>query len=398
MAERTLKIFVLPSWYPPNEGAFFEQHSQALTKKGAEVTVLAVNNVGPLNFIMSRGKGTSISKFAFNQGIKEYRRICLVWPKSYFRNIKHWIEAAVSLYENVSAKEGQPDFIQVHSSMWAGAAAAQIKKKYGVPYVLTEHRGRFIKKSGDNLKLYPTYQKDLLYSAFKNADHLIAVSNKLKEGMKEYFEGEAIPDISLVPNMVNTEFFDLQKEKGRPADEFTFFFLGELQWHKGVDLLIKAFYGLLHQKDRKCRLIIGGEGKGKRHLMKLIKHYEIEESVSFTGKLSREEVKDYMQFADGFVLPSRYEAFGVVLLEAMASGLPVVATKSGGPEDFVPELAGYLIEPGDDKALMEAMNKMVLERTTFKDEEIAAYVRENFSPQVISEQYLKLYKEILFKG
>ena len=389
-----IKVFVLPSWYPPEGGQFFADHSRALAREGMDVTVLAVINIGIRNYLKQFFSNKKVDRN--NSEFAEIRENCLVFPVGQERNVKKRIEATVRLYENAARKHGHPDVLQVHSSIWAGAAASVIKGKYGTPYVLTEHRSRFIENSGHNFDAYSDFQKNLVIQAFTHSDQVVAVSEELKTGIEKWLRENELSEISVIPNMVDTDFFT-PAEGTRKEGTFTFFFLGNFEYYKGADVLIEAFRILMKEYEIKCRLIIGGDSSGSSAVHNLVKKYDLEEKVCFTGRLSDKEVRSTMQQSDAFVLPSRYEAFGVVLLEAMACGLPVVATRSGGPENFVPNHAGILTEPENPEKLAQAMNKMLKEAKSFNPEVISEYIRKNFSAEVIAARYKKLYENILKK-
>ena len=104
---------------------------------------------------------------------------------------------------------------------------------------------------------------------------------------------------------------------------------------------------------------------------------------------------DVYRETDAFVLASRSETFGVAYIEAMATGLPVVATRCGGPEEFVNEENGILAPPEDPEALAEAMKQMIHTRDRYDGAAISAFVRDRYSPRAVAEQITKVYEEIV---
>jgi glycosyltransferase involved in cell wall biosynthesis len=113
------------------------------------------------------------------------------------------------------------------------------------------------------------------------------------------------------------------------------------------------------------------------------------------GALNRTQVAEYMSKCDFFVLPSRYETFGVVYIEAMACGKPVIAVKNGGPDDFVKNFNGILIEPENVDELSKAMCDMLNNRLKYNPQVISEFINQNFSSQAITEQLEKIYTNIL---
>ena len=156
--------------------------------------------------------------------------------------------------------------------------------------------------------------------------------------------------------------------------------------------------GLLHAfaaLHGEPRLIIFGDGPESGALRALCAELGLYSRVSFRGHCPREKLAEAYAAADCFVLASRSETFGVAYIEAMAAGLPVIATRCGGPEDFVTEENGILIPVDDESALTSAMERMVCCRADYDSAAIAAEAKERFSPEVITAQLTAVYEELI---
>lgn len=135
-------------------------------------------------------------------------------------------------------------------------------------------------------------------------------------------------------------------------------YVGRLGLEKGVDVVVKAF-ALAHEKNPKLHLDIYGEGPAKNDLVKLVGKLGIQDSVAFTGFVSRKIIKKTLKQNDFFVTASTMETQGLVILEAMAAGLPVIGVDAlAVPELVHNEVNGYLVEPGNVKQMAEAMIKL----------------------------------------
>ncbi|HKK26354.1 MAG TPA: glycosyltransferase, partial [Gracilimonas sp.] len=117
-------------------------------------------------------------------------------------------------------------------------------------------------------------------------------------------------------------------------------------------------------------------------------------NVVIHGPKPREEIKKWMQAMDGFILPSRNEPFGIALIEAMACGLPVISTKSGGPEQILKENRGILIQPDKPKQLAKAIAQ-IQEIDSFDAEGQHAYIEEHFGKKRYTKEYTGLYERLL---
>ena len=182
-------------------------------------------------------------------------------------------------------------------------------------------------------------------------------------------------------------------------------FVGRLIDWKGVHTLVSSVKKV-RDTVRNARLVIVGDGPERKSLADRVKELGLEDSVTFTGQVSDEELKDYYSRASVFVLPSitvnnQTEGLGVVLLEAMASGIPVIGSNTGGIPDIIEDkVNGLLVPPGDPDALAEAIIRI------FEDRDLADRFREagletvkgRFSWDKISDQFIEVYREVLHES
>ncbi|MDU4882885.1 glycosyltransferase [uncultured Clostridium sp.] len=380
-----MHVMFIPSWYDNNRnkvhGSFFREQATKLQESGVKVTV-AYNEIWPLTLT---GKVKEKSGLSFNveKGLRTYRY------KNYNFIPKHPLMFNIfdkrmeKLYKEVVKKEGKVDVIHAQSSLWGGISAAYIAKKYNIPLIITEHssvkRGKYVRES---------YYKRIIDS-YKSADTIIAVGNGLKKEIEELTNRK---DIKVIGNLVDLSLFDIRDIK-RESDEFIFFSVAFLEGEKGFDTLIKAFSKKF--KNEKVRLVIGGDGSQRAWLEGIAKSECIENQITFTGALSREEVASWMNKCNAFVLPSRYETFGVVYIEALASGKPVIGTFNGGAEDIVTKDVGILIEIDNIKDLSNAMDYIRKNNKEYEAYKLRKYCTENFSANVIVKKIINVYKEVL---
>lgn len=383
-------VLVIPSWYPPRGGEFFRDHARALAAAGMEVSVVSLDRISLKQDPAILWKGKNITS-GYDYSIREYSSPCPIIPYIEKPNARLWIRKMKHLGLQYIEKHGRPEVIQAHSSIWAGVAAAAIKKHTGIPYVLTEHRGRFVSNNPRAGALFKDWHYPLIREAFVNADKIVTVSGALNEKIAS-ISAVAEEDIIAIPNLTDTVFF-----RGRPGIQpsgtFTFFSLAHLVPEKGMHTLVNAVK-ILKQNNQNLRLVIGGDGTERESLKRAVNDASLDKVVRFTGKLSREEVRDWLLQSHAFVLPSHFEAFGVVLIEAMACGLPVIATRSGGPEYIVRDKTGILVDPGDASTLAKAMRRMIEGIADYDQAQISQYATERFSPGVVAAQYAAIYQQV----
>ncbi len=389
---KALKVLVIPSWYPPDGGYFFKEHSEALARTGCTVEVLVNRVIGIRRIGRIEKAKWSRPYFSTEDGLQVFRSVYWKIPGNERINIKLWVRSTVRLFRRYTRICGMPDIILAHSAIWAGTAAARIFKEFNIPYIITEHRSFFVFEKGDARRMVKSFYIPHLREAYGLCRKLIIVSDSMKSGLLELFP-ELANKILVIPNMINGDYFRLPLQL-RKKDPFVFLSAGRLAAVKGLDILISALGELTKKTDRKIQLRIAGRGEMKGQLEKQVKLNRLSERVIFLGRVSRDNIIKEMQDANCFILCSSYEAFGVVLIEAMSTGLPVIATRSGGPESILDESSGYFVDPGNTVELTEAMLKMINEYDRFSQQNIRDRTLRQYGSQIITEKYLEVFEHI----
>ncbi|HSV88125.1 MAG TPA: glycosyltransferase [Bacteroidales bacterium] len=387
-----IKVLVIPSWYPPNGGYFFKEHSGALAVNGIKVDVLAgvhtsLKSLTPSN-LFNAFRTNKNSEGTFN----EFERKYWIIPLFEKLNFAAWTAMMMQFFRWYLKRYGKPDVIIAHSAIWAGWVAKQIREKYKIPFLIVEHRSRFVYNTPEARALFKPWYVPYLKKAYGMASKIVTVSDSLQPKIKELVPN-CNDKITSIPNMVDTDFFCMASAPF--SEKFTFFSLGSLENVKGMDTLIEAFRIVNEKMPGHCRLIIGGKGSQLKILQRLAAKNNLNNFISFVGQLDRHEVRRQMHRAHAFVLASRYEAFGVVFIEAMSCGLPVIGSSSGGPHDFVNKKVGMMVPIQHPAGLAEAMIRMVQQYSFFNRDFIRQYAISNFSKETIANKYFKILKEIL---
>lgn len=380
------KVLIIPSWYPTEEnkilGIFFKEQAIALKKHGYEVTVLFPEIRTMRSYSSSWKQGIQITE---EDGLKVYRY------KTYnplparvpYSNAFLFYSRLKKLYKEMVLKDGKPDIIHAHSALWGGWAAAKIAKEEKIPFVVTEHSSKLVR---DLLK---PYEKKELANTLNHSDRIISVGPSLKKEMQKYTDKH----IFEIPNIVDYKAFQTSFHLKKQKDRFRFLSLAFLTPNKGMDNLIKSFANGYKGKD--AELVIGGDGQQKDELVSLAKELGVEDQVRFLGRLDRQQVITEMQNCDVFVLASKFETFGVVLIEALAAGKPVISTRSGGPESIVNEKNGILVPVDDIEELSKAMQRLNSHYDEYNPEEIRKDCENRFSEEAIIEKIEEVYHSLL---
>lgn len=229
------------------------------------------------------------------------------------------------------------------------------------------------------------------------ADLLICVSEEMKRCM--IYCGAKEEKIVLISNFVDLEKFkDVRRRRlFMPASKDKIcLFVGALRPVKGLNYLLDAIPGVLRKVSYKVKFIFVGDGPQRERLVKICKKLGIEKYVIFKGEMRWNETLAYYAQADIFVLPSINEPFGVVIVEALASGLPIVASNVDGiPEILKSGKNGLLVQPGNSRELEGAMINLLTDDSLCKKFSVNALkTAEEFSWERNINRYINLFNSL----
>jgi glycosyltransferase involved in cell wall biosynthesis len=235
----------------------------------------------------------------------------------------------------------------------------------------------------------------VLKYTLRRATKIVAVSRFLAEEMRELEPG-CSPVVA--PNIVADIFQPPCTETPRRAtDDIEMLFVGSIRdSRKGVDVLLRSLRMYMDMPGaRRCRLSVIGEGVKRAEYEDLARRLGLQNHVAFLGNRSREGVAVAMAGCDLFVMPSRYETFGVVYAEAMACGKPVIACSGGPAEEIIPSWAGELAPPGDHIALAHAIHRVTSNLDRFDRARISEYAKKRFGPETVVSALSEVYERAI---
>lgn len=276
----------------------------------------------------------------------------------------------------------------IHAQIYsAGVPAVILGRLYGKPVVISEHWSGFLQRK------LTWIDKRVAKFAMNNAQWILPVSHSLQKGIEAYgIQGK----FNVVPNVVDTTLFHPERNGSKRVQENRILFVGSLSPMKGMPFLLQAL-AHLQTKRQNWQLDIVGDGSARGEYERMVMKLGLTAKVIFHGLRSKPEVAEFMRKADLLVLPSLVETFGVVAAEALAVGIPVLATRCGGPEEFVTDEVGLLIPPGNTEALLNGLDYMLNHFEKFKSDQISSYAAERFSLQRVGEKLNKIYSECIKK-
>ena len=302
--------------------------------------------------------------------------------------IKTYIEEFRKVLEQ-EIKEFKPDIIHTqHLWIWSS-----VVPEYGVPTVVTSHGSDMMGYDIDN-SFYPYCIK-----AINECKKIITISKNNNEVVIDRFP-EAKNKVVTLKNGYDSKMFYLKnfdkeeilKSYGiNKSYEKIVLFAGRLTENKGIDVLLNA--ASRYENDNTLTIIAGGGGL-LPDLERQVEELKLKDVV-FLGDQTQENLNKLYNIADVLAVPSRVEGFGLVAIEALACGLPVVGTNNGGMVDFINENVGALVEVEDDIALEKEITKILTGERKFIKEELAKYAKDNYSQEVVIEKLIELYKTVI---
>ena len=379
-----MNILLVSRGYPtkqePTWGCFERDQAEALSQLGHKVTIISVD----IRFRWYWRK-LGITQQYIN-GVSIYNLFCIPYALLFFlpTRLKHRFYAFLykKLCKRVIKTEGKPDVIYAHylNYMYYGI---QMQKDLDIPLVGIEHWSEMGKKDIQATAIQHAQQ---IYS---NLDQLIVVSSALEKNIVTNIQTNT--PIHIVNNMVGQEFFYTPSHQNVTL---TIVSTGGLIHRKGYDLLIEALSRMTHM-PKSWQLLIIGDGILKHTFEKSIIEKGLQDHIKLVGRKNKNQIADIFHNSDFFVLPSRNETFGVVYIEALACGLPVIATDCGGPSDIVTSENGVIVPCEDIEALVKAIRYMIDHLNNYNRKAIAEDCVARFAPKVIAQQLIEIFEQTI---
>lgn len=370
-----MRILILTHIYPDASnkfrGVFVQEQAKALSTIHEVIVVyfkVDYSHLAPFSkYRFSRKENGNLTEYEVITG----RSFPVINQLKYFLNTHEFIKREIFQIK-------KPDIINSHLSYPAGFLGTVIQRFYKIPNIITEHT--WIKRHFRSL----IHRQCILYSIRKTAG-FVTVSNALKNDIKLLSNRE----IAVIPNVVDINKFRLSEKKR--SNSLAIGILGGMSnYRKGLDILIQAISRL---KDTDIFVHIGGDGILLEKFKTEAREAGVSEKCKFYGVVPPENLQEFYSKLDVFVLASRDETFGVVIIEAMACGLPVIATDCGGPAEIVTPETGIIVEKENPEKLAEAITWMSKNLDLYDKTAIRNYVKERYGIESFTKRITAFYNE-----
>lgn len=380
-----MKVLFFTSWYPnpdaPQHGDFIQRHAEALAEN---------ENVDiGLIFVKANKKSSSEGYVLEDKTLNGLRTIRVYYnpTKNPFLKAIRYRRAYEQGLRYFNQKVGKADIINANVTWPCGIVARKLSKKFNIPYTITEHWSAYYPESEIQLNFL---QKHKICQAVRDASKVITVSNYLEESMREMgCEG----NYTQIPNVVNMEVFSPSIEE--KSDPFTFVHISNFTTNKRAVDILDAFDTLLDMHSN-IKLKFIGEGEQINEIKGFLEEEpRLMEKVELLGSLEHNTVAKELRKSHALILFSRYEGLPCVILEAWASGIPVISTNVGGIRDYFRTFLGTLLRGESTDELEKAMKDMIDESSNYDSHQIHDYALKHFSNHAVSERFLEEFKKVI---
>lgn len=384
-----MKVLWLCSWYPnqkdPFDGDFIERQAKALSLYQHVDVFHFVQNV----HLLKNKKVT----FEEKQETNLYTKI--FYPPHSIIKIKLFQKLLFNhrynlLFKEVLAdyirKTGKPDIVHVHVPVKAGVAALWLKKKYNIPFVVTEHSSAYFESIPENYFSRNNYFQFITKQTLQQAEVVSSVSDWLLNRLNELF---TIKQSRLIRNVVDISlFYPLQilNKKKR------FIHVSMMHPLKNVEGILRAL-AILNKNNNEWEMSF--IGPASKEILKLSFDLGLSKQIAWKGTLPYSEVAKEMQQADVLVHFSQYENLPCVVNEALCCGLPVISSNVGGIAELVNDSNGILVENENIDQLAKAMFDFLQQPDKYNKLMISSTASAMFNYDFIGKEILKMYKEVL---
>ncbi|MDO5424824.1 MAG: glycosyltransferase [Eubacteriales bacterium] len=385
-----MRVLMIPSFFRNTEyrssGSFFTDQAILMQERGHTVSIIYADTY-------------SIKYIGDYLNYKEYDEILSGVPvhrdkaftpfkrKGFLGNQRRFVRCCLKIVKKNYPNQFPFDIIHAQNCVWAGAAARALSERYGVPYVVTEHSSMYELATEKDLALV----RKNVQLALDGASGVICVSDKLRSVVQKYTSNE----ILVIGNVVDVQSYSLIDRKMNKEKPFVFTSVAFLQTEnriklKGIDLLIQGFQRFA-EKNPNAILKIIGVPKKITMVSELVLAAGLKDKVQIIEPLDREKIFEEYKKTNCFVLLGKYETFGLVYAEAMATGLPVIATDVGIVSEIISDASGEICKERTPECVENALLNVYLKYQQYNPHELRQTITSRYSKEIVGKQIEDAY-------
>lgn len=379
------RILWLASWYPtkhdPFNGDFIQRHARSAAIYN-DIHVIHVAGLDKKNIktkeeesLQFPGLTEEIIYFEKSTSLSGKILAQFKWISEFKKAIKKYIKVY-----------GKPSLVHVQIPVKAGLLALWVKRRYHIPYIVTEHWGIYNDIVKDNYTTQTGWLKTLTKRVLKYASDFLSASSYLGEKVNQYVFPKPF---KVIPNVVDTSLFFYKEKNINPT--FRFIHVSNMVPLKNTEGLLRVARSMNNTSASFEFVMVGDSDVAIRNYAEQLGI--LNKVVFFRGEVPYHEVANQMKQSDALVLFSNIENSPCVIGEALCCGLPVIATNVGGIPELITNENGILIETGDEQALVSAMQYMIKDHLRFNAKKIEEDAHQKFNFDVIGKKFDEIYSQ-----
>ncbi|MCX6292042.1 MAG: glycosyltransferase [Bacteroidetes bacterium] len=386
MEQKRYRILFITKWFlhrnDPQFAVFVSKHAEAIS---------AIADVAVLHVMADEKPGEKIYDTVITE---KPGYVCV---QVYFRKKKgilfkpfqafRYFNATRKGLQIIQKNFGGYDLVHAYILLRPAVIAWWLKITKGEKYIISEQwsgyaTGKFAEKN--------LFARMFTRFIVKQSSAVTTVSGFLEEKMKEH---GLHSDFFIIPNII--EVPAMNEKVKQPGGPVRILVVADLVDEiKNISGTIRAF-SAVRRDHSNLQLDIIGHGKDEVMLKDLVRNLQLDDVVFFHGVKSNKEVYDAIMQCDFVVMNSNFETFSLICAEALACGKPVIATRCGGPQEFIDEAAGILIDPGSREQLISAIKKMTGTFKSYPPDQLKQFAASRFSSETVSKKFLGVYQQVL---
>ena len=378
-------IIWLASWYPSktavDNGDFIQRHAEAVSVIQPLLVIHSIHNP----YIAEECLFEVHQKNNLTEIIIYFRQ---TEADSLYARIQYNLkfhQYTKRLLGSLFKKYGQPAALHVHVPLKMGRIALWAKKKWGIPFLVSEQSSKYIGDDKDQFDKRSSFYKSEVKRVFQQAIAITNVSQTIALVLEKKFH---LKKIRVIHNVVDTSLFFYKGEKAARSP-FQFLHASTLAAHKNPKGLINAFCELYTRRQDFELVVIGGQANSE-----LLSENFKAPWLKWEGYQPHSQVPGYMNWADAFVLFSWSENFPCVTVEALCTGIPVICSNAGGCAEAISRSNGIVVTPGDEHALVDALNSIIEKRDDYEGYKISKAAALRYSYGKIGHDFVQQYREL----
>ena len=388
-------ILLVPAWYP---ASFFTEQMK-LVEDSFNFKILKGNRniYGKKKWLKKKLKGEFKSFTAKTQS--DFLEIEFDYinnlPQFFFKKQEKFLDDCFNRIISILFDGSKPDLIHIQSLSDTAYFVNRWAKANNVPVILTEHV-LFVRHQTDS------FQR-LKEKVYESVDRVLLVSNYLYRNLLT--NGINPGNVEIIGNLVRDEYISLPLKQNKFNNELKILFVATHLFDKDIDVLFDALEILLNKGYcafhvdiiglEPIKIYLNDEGN-ECNLQEVINQKGLSSTISLLGEMERKEMLNAYQDYSFLVSTSKSETFGLAVAEAIASGLPVVCTDSGGIRDFVDESNGIVVPVRNPKALATAIVRMFDNISNYNGEQISTEIRKRFGVKAFTESITSEYRNAIY--